>query len=135
MRQQEKAFYDSEGLLSGIKTLIAGTSVYNSRHLNFGNFEKSDGNAQIGAKINTASLTITVAVALHLGDDIGYGPYHNVLDESSTRVAIFNSTKVFQASLFNQSWFNANHTGFKIRFTIVGSISGGEELSCNVSLS
>lgn len=130
------AFYDSSNILTAEKVLVAGTSVYYSRHLNNGNIENSNGNAQIGAKIDTASLTVTVAVALFLGDNIGYGPYRNILDETiGARVATFDSTKVFQASLFNQTWFNSNHMGFKIRFIIVGSISGGEIITCENSLS
>lgn len=135
MREQTKAFYNSSNLISSEKELAVGTTVYYSRHLNIGDLANSDGSAQIGAKIDTAGLTITVACALMLGDDVGYGPYHNVLDESATRVATFDSTKVFQASLFNQAWFNSNHVGFKLRFTVVGTIAGGEVITCEVSMS
>ena len=129
------AFVNDSNVPSAIKTLVVGTSVYNSEHLNNGNFDSSDGEASVGALIDTASLTIAVTCALFLGPAIGYGPYRNLLDESDTRVNTFDSTKVFQSSLFNQSWFTSNHLGFKLRFTITGSISGGEELKCEVSFS
>lgn len=135
MKEIVKAFLDSNNRPSSEKELSAGTTVYYSQHMNNGDIFNSDGNAQIGASIDTAGLTVTVACALKLGEAVGYGPYHNVLDESTSRVATFTSSKVFQASLYSQSWFNSNHLGMKWRFTIAGSISGGEKLKCEVVLS
>ena len=134
MRDLVKAFFDSNGDVVATKSLVSGTSTYFSRHLNFGNIAESDGNGLVGAKIDTVSITVTVAIALHLGEEVGYGPYRNMLDETvGARVATFDSTKVFQGSLFNQRWFNNLHTGFKIRFTCTPG--GGEIITCNVSLS
>lgn len=126
------AFTESTGKVTAEKELIAGTTIYYSKHVNNGDVFNADGDMQIGAKIDTAGLTVTVACALKLGDSVGYGPYQNVLDESSPRVATFDSTKVFQASLFNQSWFNSNHIGSKFRFTVAGVISGGEKITCEI---
>ncbi len=135
MKETIKGFSNSNGVPTAEKILTAGTTVYYSDHANNGDPANADGNVLIGAKIDTASLTVTVACALLLGANVGYGPYHNVLDESDTRVATFDSTKVFQASLFNQTWFNGNHSGCKFRFIVTGSISGGEIITCDLQLS
>lgn len=133
------AFYNSSGILSAEKELSAGTSVYYSRHLNIGDFVNSDGNALIAASIDTESLTVAVACALNLGENLGYGPYKNVLDDGDAngenRSVSFTSAAKYVANLFNQTWFNQNHLGFKLRFTITGSISGGEKITCETSLS
>ena len=80
MKEVVKGFSDSSGAQTAEKILVSGTSVYYTDHVNNGDPANADGNVQIGAKIDTASLTITVACALLLGASVGYGPYHNVLE-------------------------------------------------------
>ncbi len=136
MKEYNKAFLDSNGQPTATKTLTAGVSEYETRHINHGDLFNSDGNAIVGAKIDTSGLTFKVYCALKLGNEVGYSPWHELLDESDTRVSTFDSTKVFQASLYNQEWFNKNHLGFKLKFVLQsGTISGGEVLTCEVIVS
>jgi len=134
MKEQFKAFYDSLNRFTASKTLSESAGSITSNHINNSNLENSDGNAFIGAKVSEASFTISVTCALFFGEDVGYGPYHDLLDESSTRVKTFDSTKVFQASLYNQSWFNRNHQGFKLTFTM-DSGSGDCTIVCEGTVS
>ena len=117
-------------------TFVAGDTYKETAQYNNGDIFNADGNALIGAKIDTASLTVKVYCKLRLGVNVGFGPWHELLDESGTRVSTFDSSKVFQASLYNQEWWNKNHLGFKLKFEITdGSISGGEKIYCDMQVS
>ena len=119
MKEAFVAFKDSNGFPTAIKTLGSSVSYIDSEHINNGRIlaAEPDGNGFIGIKVVESGFTLSVTCQLYFGPTVGYGPLHDLLDESSTRVKTFDSTKVFQASLYNQNWFNANHQGFKYRIT------------------
>jgi len=117
MKEAFQAFKNTNGFPTATKMLESSDDYIDSEHQNNGHLSESDGNAFIGIKVVEASFTLSVTCQLYFGNTVGYGPWHNLLDESSTRVKTFDSTKVFQASLYNQSWFNANHQGFRYRIT------------------
>lgn len=117
MKEIFYGFKDSNGNRTTQKILPAGSSYIDSEHINNGDIFNSDGNAFIGAKVAEADFTISVQCALYFGAGVGYSPWHDLLDESGTRVKTFDSTKIFQASLYNQDWWNKNHQGFKTRYT------------------
>ena len=134
MKEHFYGFYDSLNRKTSEKTLASTDSYIDSVHVNNGDQENSDGNAFIGAKVTEASFTISVTCALYFGSGVGYSPWHSLLDESATRVNTFDSTKVFQASLYNQEWWNKNHHGFKLRFTR-DSGSGNCKINCEGTVS
>jgi len=117
MKEAFEAFIGNNGFPTATKILGSSDSYIDSNHINNGHLAESDGNAFIGIKVVEPGFTLSVTCQLYFGATVGYGPLHDLLDESSTRVKTFSSAKVFQASLYNQSWFNKNHQGFKYRIT------------------
>ena len=117
MKELVQSFKDSNNALADTKVLSGSESYIESEQINASHLFDSDGDATIMLKVDEANFTLSVTVAFLINGIIGYGPWQNLLDESSTRVKTFDSTKKFVASLYNQSYFIKNHMGFKYRVT------------------
>ena len=116
-REKFKPYLDDNGNPTATKAFSSSVDYVDSEHINNGHPDLSDGDATIFAKVTEAGFTLSVTCALYLGLDVGYGPWRDLKDDSDTRVNTFSSSKVFVASLRNQSWWIKNHRGFKYRIT------------------
>jgi hypothetical protein len=116
------AFEDNNGKEIATKVLLATDSYVDSRIISHPDSINANGIASVAAIILQASMTIVVTCRYEMGSSVGFSPWYNLLDESTPRVNTFSSIKPFVSSLYNQDWFNSNHSGFQLRFTrTVGS--------------
>ena len=76
------------------------------------------------------AITVTLQCLLHFGDEVGYGPAHDVLDEDGNTITFSaDSAETIEANLYEQPWWKENE-GFKIRLNRAGSTTLGGNAVC-----